>query len=440
MLKRLFSMALVLLMVLALLPVRAENAVPSALYRIVERTESGDRTLGTGVLFGSKTSLLAARSCWSEGKLVAIGADGEHAVAYRGEITGSRLILLGLAEESAATPLTVTKASSLMSNTIYGAAADGSFVSPEVTLSRTTVIDNRTEVLLHAAEGLLPGAIMLGADGGLACLTLWQHGEGMGVYAALANVTLGELLGGGLESEGLVHGFTATVEGGQIILDWSDAQGYTMTEDTVFTAYVTAICNPYLSYDELTDGETSVVFPAIPGTDMVVWIAVSEGPLEEHIFPEAAADSVLLTIPADKPFTGHGLRNLRCGVTPGETGKDGWTEDFLPQQPLTREVLSDRDTPIYFQTEDAYEIAEMEDDHSLLIALYTPEGYVFCYQSGYIFMPEMNGSDLWVSDISVIFEDYEQFVPEEERWPAGEYAVVYYIDGGEVARVSFTLE
>jgi len=125
---------------------------------------------------------------------------------------------------------------------------------------------------------------------------------------------------------------------------------------------------------------------------------------------------------------------------PGDPGKDGMATDFLPQAPLTRAALSDRSRPIYFQTEDAYEVAQTEEEHSLMLALYTPEGYVFPYTSGYIFMPEMNGSDLWVSDVSVIFEDYEQFVPEEERWPAGEYLFVYYIDGGVVATIPFTLE
>lgn len=442
MMKRILSMALALLMLLALLPAQAETAVPAALYRIVERTEAGDRTLGTGVLFGSQTTLLTAAGCWAEGELVAIGADGEHGIAYRGEIAGSPLILLGLATQSTATPLTVTAADSLMSSAVFGTEAGG-FASHQATLSRATVIDGRAEVLLSAGEGLLPGAMMLGADGGIACITLWQQGEGVGVYAALANVTLDSLLsgaGGVLESEGLVHGFTATLEDGRIVIDWSNARGYTLTEDTVFTAYATATCNPYLSYEEVTEGRTSTTFPAIPGTDMLVWVAVSEGSLEAHIFPEAAADSVLLSIPADTAFTGYGFSNLRCGVTPGEKGKDGWTEDFLPQLPLTREALSDRDTPIYFQTEDVYQVAETDDGHSLLVALYTPEGYVFTYYSGYIFMPDLGGSDLWVSDISEIFEDYERFVPEAERWPAGEYTVVYFIDGGEVARIPFVLE
>ena len=220
--KRILSLALALLMGLAFLPAQAEEPVPEALYRIVERSGTGDRTLGTGVLFGSKTALLTVAGCWSEGDLYAIGADGEHAISYRGEIAGSRLILLGLATESAFSPMTVTGADSFRSNAIYGASASGGMVVQQTTLSRAAAIDRRAEVLLSAGEGLLPGAVMLGADGGLACITLWQHGEGVGVYAALANVTLSRLLNGegveAQESNGLVSGFVATVQDGQILL------------------------------------------------------------------------------------------------------------------------------------------------------------------------------------------------------------------------------
>lgn len=441
MMKKMISMLLAALLCVMLLPVQAAEAGLEALYRIVCRTEAGERTLGTGVLFGSQQTLLTARTCWAEGELAAIGADGEHAVTYRSEIAGTQLILLGLADACAAEPMQITSAERLRSNSIYGATGAG-FTEQTAVLSRATAIDGRAEVLLSAGKGLLPGAVMLGADGGLACVVVWQHGEGEAVYAALANVTLNGLVERGAqpeETEGLLHGFTATIENGNVVLDWSEARGYTMTENTVFTAYITATSNPYLSYDRVS-GATGTSFPAIPGTQMLVWIAVSEGEPAEHVYPETDADSVLLTIPEGVPFTQYGLRNIRCGVTPGIPGRDGWTEDFLPQMSLTREVLSDRSIPIYFQTEDVYQTDVEDDGHTLLLALYTPEGYVFCYYSSYYFAPELQGSDLWVSDISEVFAEYEQFVPEEERWPAGEYAVVYLIDGCEVARVPFILD
>lgn len=439
MMKRLFSLLLALVMALALLPARAASGAPDALYRIVLRTEAGDETLGTGVLFGTKTALLTTSGCWAEGELYAIGADGEHQITYRGEVAGSRLLMLGLATESAAEPLKVTEAAYLQDYMLYGASADGQFIAQEVTLSRATVLNGRAEALLTASEGLLPGAVMFGADGGVACVTVSQHGEGQGIYAAIADVTLTELLGSmTAEDPQLVRGFSVAVENGQMVIDWSAVRG-AVTEETIFNVYTTIVTNTYLSCEQVSGSRTATTFPAVPGTQVMVWIVRSEGELTESLFPEDVSDMAVVQIPEAEPFTGCGLRNLRCGVTPGEPGREGTAADFLPQQPLTREALSDRSTPIYFQTEDAYEVTQEDDDHVLLVAFYTPEGYVFSYFSGYIFMPEMNGSDLWIADISDLFASYEQFA-EGELWPAGAYEFVYYIDGGEVARIPFTLD
>ena len=50
--KKILLLALSLLMLLAVLPAAAETAPMEAMYRIVLRTEAGDETLGTAVLYG----------------------------------------------------------------------------------------------------------------------------------------------------------------------------------------------------------------------------------------------------------------------------------------------------------------------------------------------------------------------------------------------------
>ena len=95
--------------------------------------------------------------------------------------------------------------------------------------------------------------------------------------------------------------------------------------------------------------------------------------------------------------------------------------------------------PLYFQTEDTYSVTEQSEDHAMVIALCTPEGYTFSYESQYVFMPTLTESDLWVLDMSPLFAWYEQFVPEEERWPAGDYAVLYCIDGCVAAEFIFSV-
>lgn len=356
-------------------------------------------------------------------------------------MTDSQLILLGLATPSAAQPLTITQADHVKDRNIFGVQSDGTLVCQQVSMSRATVINGRAEVLLHAGEGLLPGAIMLGADGGIACITVYQHGEGDGVYGALANVTLSRLLDGGeaLKEEGLLSEFTVRVENGGIIVDWADASGVLMTEDSIVTVFAAATCNPYLSYHEVTNGATQSLFPAYPGTQMQVWIAVSKASLAEPLYPEYREELATLQIPAAQPISLNGMRNLRSGVTTADAELDGMAEDFLPQTPLTREILSDPSRHVYFQTEDTYEVAAQEEDHSLMVLLYTPEGYVFCYESSYVFMPELCGGDLWICDITDLARKYERFAGENS-WIAGEYKVGYYVDGFEVAVIPFTLD
>ncbi len=442
MMKRLLTLflALMLMLMLALVPARAEE-MPEGLYRIVLREETGDVTLGSGVLFGTSSMLLTAGACWAEGDLVAIGADGEHAITYRGSVMGTQLITLGLQTPGAGEPLTVTQGDRLLDYILYGVNAQGEFVAMDVHGSRTTAVDGRAEALLYAQEGLMPGAIMLVNDGGLACVSFWLAAEGEGAYGVVANVTLSSSFpSDGEHAEAWVlQGVTASYESGLITVDWSQAGGYVATEETVYTAYIIVTGNTYVTVNTADAGETSLSFPAMPGTEVMAWVVANNGDGEAALYPQTNADVAFVQVPVPEPYTFNGLTNLRCSVTPGDPGMDGVTTDFLPQEPLTREALSDRSRPIYFQTEDIYTCDAEDDAHTLMVTLYTPEGYCFYYASGYVFMPEYCASDLWVSDISEVFESYEKFC-EDDLWPAGEYIMLYTIDGGEVARITFTLD
>lgn len=461
MMKRILSLALCLMMLLLLLPAQAETAAPQTLYRIVLRTEDGDVSLGTGVLFGSKTALLTTAACYAKGDLYAIGPDGEYPLRYRGEIAGSPLLLLGFAGESKAEPVSITQSGPLERYTLLGMDRTGQLVQQPVSAERRSLIDGHSAVLLSAQEGLLPGAVMLDAQGNVACMVVSQHGEGEGVYAALTNVALYALLVddtvpceavsyteaqpaaeiplNSQPDDGLVHDFTASEENGVMTVDWTAGTGYTLTDSTEFTVYTVTGANPYLNYFSVT-GETTVEIAVLPETELLLWITHSENGETEMVYPTYEPGSYLLvtTEPAE-PFTLNGFTNVRCSLTPCAEVDTLTPADFLPQLPLTREVLADRDTPLYFQTEDTYSVTEESGDHPMLLALYTPEGYTFCYESSYIFMPEMVEGDLWLADVSELFASYEQFVDESARWPAGDYAFVYYIDGQVAGEIAFTL-
>lgn len=439
MMKRILSAALTLLLLLSLMPALAESYTPPELYRIVLREETGDVTLGSAALFGTKTTLLTASACWAEGEIIAIGQDGEIPVTGCREVPDSQLILLYLAQESAAEPLAVTQAKYLLDYTLYGVNAQGEFISMELHNSRYTVIDNRAEALLYAAEGMLPGAIMLGDDFGLACLTLWQEGEGEGVYASVDNVTLEGLATEDLTADAyLLRNITAYYEKGQVFVDFAGADGYSGDAMT-YSVYCNATNNVYYTGFEAIAGETVVTFPAVPFTEVMLWVVARRGGTEEMLFPQTAEDAVFVDVPAPQTIELYGLRNIRMGLTTGAPGLDGMPSDFLPQEPLTRENLTDPERSIYFMTEDTYTCAAEDGDHNLMVILYTAEGYTFHYDSGYVFMPEYGASDLWIADISDVFADYERFC-DEEPWPAGTYTVLYTIDGAEVNRLSFTLD
>lgn len=440
MMKRMMTLLLSVCLLLALVPAGAEGVanMPENLYRIVQRTENGDETLGTAVLYQSQTTLLTAAGCQAEGDLYAIGADGEHAILRCDAVAGTQLVSMALATPSSAEPMAVTTADFLLDYSLYGVNAGGEFVCMDVRGSRVTLVDGRSEALLYAEEGLMPGAIMLGDDYGLACVTVYQAAEGEGVYATVADVTLSRLISRPTEDAWLLTGFTAAYEDGLVRVDWANAP-IPAEEGTVITVYVTATNNTYLSSVQAHEGANTATFPAAPGTEMMVWVVISQNGANAQLFPEAADEVVFVQVPEAEPIAFNNLRNIRMGITPGEPGMDGVVTDFLPQEPLTREALSDCSRPIYFMTEDVYTCDAEDDEHTLMVTLYTPEGYTTSYFSGYVFMPDYAQSDLWVSDVSEIFADYERFC-EGEPWPAGEYTILYTIDGAEVNRLTFTLE
>lgn len=442
MMKRILAFALSLLMLLAALPACAETGSPlEALYRIVLRQDGADETLGTGVLFGDATTLLTAAGCHAEGELYAIGADGVHRITGGEAINGTQLLRLTLETPASAQPLLATASSSLMDLDLMGVTANGSFASMEVTMSRVTALDSRAELLLTAQEGLMPGAVMLGADGGLAILTVAAYGEGDNVYLALSNVTLSSLLRrvGDERTSLLLEGFDVTCEDGVLTVDWSRASNIDATAGMTYTVYYSLDANPFLSYASAEDGEMQAIFPAIPGTRTVIWIAASIQEQADIVYPQYNEEMFVLDVPEGEPFTDYGFANQHVGVAAGPAGKDAETS-FLPEAPLTREILADPDQHIYFQTEDTYQVEAEDSDHALLVMLRTPEGYALYSFGGYTFMPELCGGDLWLLDITELIETYEQFADKQALWPAGEYSILYYIDGCEVNRVTFTLD
>lgn len=233
---------------------------------------------------------------------------------------------------------------------------------------------------------------------------------------------------------GFVDGLSVTREKGQIIVDWADCA---IPEGKNVTAYILYDGNTFYSFKETIQGTTSVDFPSIPGVDCMVWAAY--GPQgNPNLVPSTPQQCVVLNAPEKSPFTLHGFANVRMGVAVSDDASAADKGAYLPEAPLTRDVLKGEGF-IYFQTEDTYSVTGESADHVLTIVLHTPEGMHFMTAGGYTFSPEFNASDLWLLDITALFDDYTALV-HTEPWPAGDYIVGYYIDGQVVNEMTFTLE
>lgn len=686
-----FKRILLLLLTLMLLCggiVHAEQSydkIGSAMYRIVLRTEKGDTTLGSGVLFMDRKILLTAEGCCREGQLYAIGMDGEHAILDWKAKEGLGVALMELATPSSAEPLALTTTDSKSLPFIFGVNAAGSAGSVPLYLVRKSMHQGQDALLLTGEEGLLPGGFMTDAQGNLVGMVIAQQMEGVGSYVALDANELYTALVAGQNQNAAYLECKLTWQSGMLIVNWQDAVRdsglYVITisgdHNNYYTTYEadqehrsiellvppghtyevqvqwapskkeaptpvwnamksitipalpfasygytqsSSLCSvpagqevkteltamPVISVDTLTDKAADIylqvrnsfdvdavvgvpmafeliapdgqffyeemrytlspehekddsfvllvddlmascaefaggivkagdyvlryalngkiageyAFTVLPAGTPAPTVAPTAAPTEKapatsgfasgvhaeeknglitltwdeasipggakvsvyylyegntyytyHAMKEGVHETGIFTVPGRKimawvswstqgepapgnpkenecviiqaaeesPFQAHDFKNLRIGLMPSDDPAAGTKMTWIPQQPLTREILSDRDTPLYFQTEDCYHISATTEDHPMVIVLITPEGLCFVDPGYYIFDLTMQSSDQWLKDVSKLFADYESLV-HGEAYPAGEYRVLYCIDGKMAGEYTFTLK
>nr|MBR4282022.1 hypothetical protein [Clostridia bacterium] len=239
-------------------------------------------------------------------------------------------------------------------------------------------------------------------------------------------------------SEGFAAGLTAKNDSGLVTLTWDPAS---LPEGAKVRAYCLYDGNPYFIYHDPQSGVNTAQFFTVPGRRAMLWVAWTTADSFSPALPgqHAANQYVLLDAPARTPYIAHSFRNVRIGLAASADPKAGSRTDFLPQAPITRKMLTDRSTPIYFMTEDAYRISATSGDHPLLIVFETPEGMCFTDMGSYTFDISLQSSDLWLKDVSKLFADYEALAGNA-AWPAGEYRLLYCIDEKIAGEIKFTLE
>lgn len=237
------------------------------------------------------------------------------------------------------------------------------------------------------------------------------------------------------KTSGFLRDLTAVNENGLVTVSW-DAKA--IPEGAKVSVYYVYDGNTYYTYHDMTEGSDQTEVLSVPGRGMMLWAAWYTGEMPTGL-PADERDIHYVPAQAEKPFGSYVFRNLRCSLAPSADPDAAAKMEYLPAVPLTREILSDRTTPIYFQTEDVYAIDLESPDHPLALVLCTPEGLCFVDPGYYTFAPEYASSDLWLKDVSALFADYESMV-HTGAWPAGEYTLLYCIDGQIAARFVFTLE
>ncbi len=281
------------------------------------------------------------------------------------------------------------------------------------------------------------------------CATFSGHADGL---VPAGEYTLAYYIGGKLAGEyafevkpagavtpaaspdvGFVTDVTLVYENGMVTLDWTNAADLPIGAVTYY-ANMEIDQNTYSSYIIIPDGETTAQFLHVPDSYCAYWVTwAREGGNALEADPLLQANSFQI-VPAQEhaPYGAHGFTHIRSSFTVGEACDGVYREEAA----ITRELLMGSE-PLCYQTEDAYQVEDADGDHPMVLALYTPEGYVFTDPAFYGFMPELCAGDIWARDVRPLLQRYMDMAAD--AWPAGDYDFVCWIDGCEAARISFTL-
>lgn len=431
MMKRILSLALCLLMLCTGLS-QAESdpyaLLRNALYRIVLRTEEGDVTLGSGVLFMNESVLLTAESCCLGAPLYAIGEDGEHAIVSCTLAGESGAALLEMAEPSTGTPLTLANYDVESLPYLFGCDAEGNLGALPMYLVRHARYRGQNALTLSGEEGLLPGGIMADAKGCIVGLIMAQQMEGYGMYTALEPDTLYLALTGGADAAAFLP-MTAAWEDGLLRFTWTDDE----RGKGKYSLSLSVDDNSYYTTYEIQPGERGVQMAVPPGHTyyaQVQW--VDAGQEAQPVYWAAMINYTLPTL----DFTQHGFAQ-RCYLAAAPAGEEvtGLLDALAP---ITAAALSEEGSDLYLQVINTYDV-DGEITLPMTVSLVAPDGQVYFEEMSYIFSPEYEQNDTFAVPVDELFAACRAF-SGKGSYPAGEYALRYSIGGRAAGEYNFTLE
>ena len=426
--KRILSFFVALCLLLSCAAAGAEDVytlIDHALYRIVQRTESGDVFLGSGVLFLNERVLLTAEGCCREGQLYAIGKDGEHAIQAVEKAGNSGVVLMEMAEPSAATPLTFSDFSAGTLPWIFGMNRQGEIGSLPLYQVRPGVFRDRDSLVLLSEEGLLPGSIVVDEQGTVVAVAVSQQGEGFGRYTALDADSIYDAMFPVQNSPFLA--VDLSWQGGFLTASWEDTQ----RTSGLYILTISGDNNSYYTTYETAVEENSVQLAVPPGHTyhvQVQWVQDADAAQD----PEWRSMATLIV--PELPLRRMSYTQ-ECYYTSVPAGTE--VSEMLPDMgPLTLAALA-KGPDNYLQVISRYDVTETFET-SLAVELIAPDGQFYFEEHLFLFVPELEEEDCFALPLDGMLTTCQEF--SGGVLPKGEYRVRYAIGGYVAGEYGFTLE
>ena len=396
--------------------------------------------------------LTVASSLDHGGELWLASLDGYTArITGAEELGGSGLAVLTLSEStfpSAPYPLS-TRSAHLTSREVSGYLVDASFMRSPVSRMAAVSIHGRSGLTFEAADKLLPGAALTDARGSLTGIVLGSWGEGEGFYVAVDAAGITDSLQAADRTPIVLNGITDAADEDFTYVTELNTQAencvVTVTwdakPDKFYRIWVADPVNDYYTTHFFPSGQAgSWMYAAVPGsTPRVVLreysaeLSASASEIDSRLFE-------LVGIPVEVPRTD--------AVGPEYAfSQECWMSVQDPAVVLTGlEELEPADTAsvqgilggterVCLQVVNHYRVTEEIQDNMIFVVT-SPDGIYYTQFSGFIYMPSIMERDVWNTDLTPLFQEYEIY---SGGLKPGEYRIAYYIGSALAGETRITL-
>lgn len=383
--------------------------------------------IGTAVMVGSENTFLTTAPISREDQLFL--AAGNEKLPLEAFVDTDGLLSLVFTETPVpGTPLTLGPLTA-EDISATGFLPDGTLVQGDCRhISYVTYPNGAT---LTTLPSLLPGAVLTGADDSLCGLITASLGEGEGRYFALDSAEIYSRLSEEDEESAQDTAFipcTATVQGSQVHLDWSEAG----EAEGTYNVYWRDTANRYYVYHSV-DGCTDDII-CVPGRSYLFCVRKTASEDEDPAIPGFPEGLEPVQIPDGGRIERYGFKDTAAYLAFLPDQQTAAETDLLAAVTDYASVFAHEGFQLYFQLTSTYEVTE-ELYADLVCVLYAPDGSCYSTLSGFVFAPEYMPEDTWHMDVTELFDECSQSAGEL----SGTYSLAYYLDGQLASEITFDI-